>query len=56
MGERKPQFHLEGHGTKTRVVENATGLIWRTLDSRQEASSWMVLADPPPVDRKVKTR
>lgn len=56
MNDRKPQFHLEAHGRNTRVVENATGLIWRTLDTRQEASSWMVLADPPPADRKVKNR
>lgn len=52
MGERKPQFHLQSHGGKTQVVENATGLIWRTLDTRQEATNWMVLADPPPADRK----
>lgn len=56
MGDRKPQFHLEAFGGKTRVVENSTGLIWRTLSSRQEATNWMVQADPPPADRKVKTR
>lgn len=54
--DRKPQFHLEPHGANTRVVENATGLIWRTLPSRQEAASWAAQADPPPNDRKVKTR
>lgn len=54
--DRKPQFHLEGHGRNTRVVENATGLIWRTLDSRPAAAEWMAQADPPPADRKVKTR
>ena len=55
--DRKPQFRLEAAPAgRTRVVENATGLIWRTLDSRQEASSWMVLADPPPASAKIKTR
>lgn len=55
--DRKPQFHLVGAGNgRTQVVENATGLIWRTLPTRAEASQWMSLVDPPPADRKVKTR
>lgn len=55
--DRKPQFHLNGVGNgRTEVVENATGLIWRTLPTRAEASQWMAQADPPPDERKVKTR
>lgn len=54
MNDRKPQFRLEGHGHATRVVENSTGLIWRTLPTRSEAAEWMAQADPPPA--KVKTR
>ena len=55
--DRKPQFHLESAGNgRTKVVENSTGLIWRTLDSRPAAADGMSQADPPPADRKVKTR
>lgn len=55
MSDRKPQFHLETSGHRTRVVENSTGLIWRTLPDRKAASDWMAQVDAP-ADRKAKTR
>lgn len=54
--DRKPQFRLEPHGRQTRVVENSTDLIWRTLDSRSEAANWVVEAVQGPDDRKAKSR
>ena len=55
--DRRQHFHLESTSNgKTKVIENSTGLIWRTLDTRAEAAEWAAQADPSPVNRKVKTR
>lgn len=52
MDRSKPQFHLESATNgRTKVVENSTGLIWRTLPSRGEAVDWINEADPAPKKR-----
>ena len=44
----KPKYDLVSHGAKFRVVEHSTGLIMRTLTSREEAINFLVELDPKP--------
>lgn len=45
MGDKVPSLVIRSAGTKFQVIETATGLIWRTLDTRPEATNWVTLAE-----------
>lgn len=44
---KRAKYEALAYGTKVRIIETSSGLILRTLDSRSEATAFLLELDPP---------